>query len=238
MVDLCSGTINITPNSPTVYYITIPTAGVLPGNVNFRLHISFTTTGGYSFDNFASTAGIASGALPVKFSGLDVKKEGNGAKLTWNVKSEEGVSYYEVEKSTDGVKFNSVGTVAAASREVYSFTDVQSLNGKVFYRIKSVDLDGEYKYSPIATFNAGKSSIVLNAFPMPAKNQVTVQHPVATAATKISLSAEDGRIIKSVIPSSGSIQTTLDLSSVKAGMYFIRFESGDGNAETMKIIKQ
>lgn len=237
-VNLCSGTVNISPNSPTTYYLTIPTTGVLPNSTNFKLHIAFTTTGGYFFDNFASTAAIAGGILPVKFSGIDVKKEGSGAKLTWNVKSEESVSYYEVEKSMDGVKFSSVGRVAAASKEIYSFTDVQSLNGKIFYRIKSIDLDGAYKYSPVATFNAGKSSIVLNAFPLPAKNQVTIQHPSAIATTKISLSGEDGRIIKSVIPSGGAIQTIIDLSSVKAGMYFVRFESGDGNVETMKIIKQ
>lgn len=116
--------------------------------------------------------------------------------------------------------------------------DAQFSASRVFYRIKSVDLDGKYSYSPVVSLNAGNASIVLKAFPMPAQNQITLQHPAATATTRITLNTEDGRMVKSILPSNGTLQTMIDLSSVKSGLYLVRFENGNGEVETMKIIKQ
>jgi len=176
--------------------------------------------------------------LPVKFSGFDAKKEGSGVRLTWNVETEENLAGDQVEKSNDGTRFSTIGTVQAEGRSSYSFVDAQPLSGKIFYRIKSLDIDGKYQYSPVVSLNGGKSSLVLKAFPLPVVNKVTIQHTAANALTRISISAEDGRIIKSIVPANGAIQTSVDLSSIKAGLYFVRFDNGNGEVETLKIMKQ
>lgn len=176
--------------------------------------------------------------LPVKFSGFDAKKEGSGVRLTWNVETEENLAGYQVEKSNDGTRFSTIGTVQAEGRSSYSFVDAQPLTGKTFYRIKSLDIDGKYQYSPVASLNGGKSSLVLKAFPLPVVNKITIQHTAANALTRISISAEDGRIIKSIMPAKGAIQTSVDLSSIKAGLYFVRFDNGNGEVETLKLMKQ
>lgn len=242
--------------------LTIGSDGSYSGNVT-ALQIFQqlnTATGQYSataqFDAFKAAYGTGQGSasanataawtnlsgggapLPVKFSGFDAKKEGSGVKLTWNVETEENLAGYQVERSNDGTRFMAIGTVQAEGRSTYSFTDAQPLTGKVFYRIKSLDIDGKFMYSPIVSLNGTKSSLVLKAFPIPVVRAVTIQHTAANILTRVSISSEDGRLIKSIIPANGSIQTTIDLSSAKPGLYFVRFDNGNGETETLKIMKQ
>lgn len=218
----------------------------IPQNKNFDIALTLTignatgTTNNILLSAFQSNANLApAGAtLPVKFSGINVSSDANGAKLTWNVATELNVSTYEVQRSSDGINFKSIGNVAASGKSSYSFVDTKTLSGKVFYRVKSIDIDDLYLYSPVVTLNAGNGSIVLKAFPLPAQNQITLQHPSANNTTKITLNTEDGRMVKSIVPSSGAVQTTIDLSTLKLGLYLLRFDDGTGNIETLKIIKQ
>jgi hypothetical protein len=101
-----------------------------------------------------------------------------------------------------------------------------------------VDINGRYGYSTVALVKAGSSMIVLKAFPSPFVKTLTVQHTSASGGSLISISSEDGRIIKSVVPVAGTQQTNVDLSAAKPGMYLIRFTDGNGGSETLKILKQ
>ena len=175
--------------------------------------------------------------LPVNFISFDVKKEVNGIKLTWKVGTEENVSKYEVEKSKDGKTFTTIGDVKATAQNEYSFTDGQLLD-KSFYRIKSVDYDNEYKFSSIVYFNQGKTSVVLKAYPIPAQNETILQYPTAKMNSKISLISGDGKLLQEIRPNQGSQQTVIRLSNIKAGLYLISYEDGEGNSETIKFIKQ
>jgi hypothetical protein len=73
---------------------------------------------------------------------------------------------------------------------------------------------------------------------MSSKNTMTVQHNEAVSGSLLSISSADGRLVKSMVPNSGSQQTLVDLSTAKPGLYLVRFENGSGGAETLKVIKQ
>jgi hypothetical protein len=65
-----------------------------------------------------------------------------------------------------------------------------------------------------------------------------LQHPVISGKAFPSIITADGRIIRSVQPATGSMQTSVDMSSLQRGVYLLRFDSGDGNVQTMKVVKQ
>lgn len=174
--------------------------------------------------------------LPVRFVNVDVKKENIGAKLTWKVAEERGVLRYDIEKSPDGSSFSKIGSVDAAGKTEYEYTD-HYIQTKSFYRIRSVDEDGKYKFSIILRLQS-EALVELRAFPMPAERDVTLQHPAAVAGSRIVISAADGKQLKTVIPAQGAQQTMIDLSSVNTGFYFLRFEDGKGNAQTLKVAKR
>ena len=90
------------------------------------------------------------------------------ATITWNTVGEKGESYYEVEKSTDGKNFNSIGQQAAKNiaSASYSTTDNSVVSGNNYYRIKAVSATGAVNYSNIAKLTTNHSQLI-TVYPNP-----------------------------------------------------------------------
>ena len=235
---LCVAT--TTPLSNGTNSFTIPNQVVLQGQ-SLKISITFYVTGNINntvtVDNYSTNLQESLVPLPVKFSSLDAKAINNSVSLKWTVGSEINVNGYEIEKSSDGRNFSKIGFVSATGQSSYSFIDSKA-SSIAYYRIKSVDGDGKYTYSTVTLVKAGKSMIVLKAFPSPFTNSVTVQHATANGSSLISISSEDGRLIKTVIPIAGTQQTDINLSTAAPGLYLIRFAAGNKDVQTLKILKQ
>ena len=235
------------PNSSTADICRAISTSDLPGfpaggSYRFRFELTPNTGAGQvgqtiSFDDFRTNGTLSQSPLPVTFIGFSARKTTGGTELTWKVGGEENVNRYEVERSADGRNFTLVTSIPSGKRDTYSYTDPTAAS-TVYYRIKNVDNDGKYKYSSVARIVNGKLEIVLKAFPQPAINNLTVQHPVIKRNGLITVTTADGRIVKTIRPSVGSMQTGVDMSLFQKGMYMVRFDDGEGNAETMKIVKQ
>ncbi|HEU4633650.1 MAG TPA: T9SS type A sorting domain-containing protein [Flavisolibacter sp.] len=204
---------------------------------SFKLKITFTVSGSNpqikTIDNFRTNATASQITLPVRFSSFNAKSSAGSVVLSWNVEAEENLSGYEIERSHDGRSFSKIGFVGASSQKSYSYTDSRPLTSG-YYRIKSVDVDGKFMYSIVVSL---KGSVLLKAF-MSNPNTLTVQHDAAQSGSRISINSADGRLIKSLAPVSGMQQTTVDLSSAKAGLYLVQFDNGSGEATTLKVVKQ
>jgi hypothetical protein len=212
------------------------------GKYRFRFELTPNTGSGQAaqnlaFDDFRTNGTLAQAPLPVNFIGFDAKRASGSVQLTWKVAGEENVARYEVERSIDGRNFTTVATIATNKKDTYTYLDADN-SGTLYYRIKNVDNDAGYKYSSIARLTKGKSEIVIKAFPQPVLSQLTVQHPTIKENSFISVSTADGRLVKSVKPSTGSMQTYVDMTTLQKGLYLVRFDDGNGNVETIKVLKQ
>jgi len=236
-ITLCSG--NAPANGANSYLISIPSQ-LVGENIRFRITLTVSGAGAQnkSFDNFRTNFGAAQIPLPVHFSSFDARTAASSVKLVWGVDVEENVKNYEVQRSSDGKEYASIGTVNATATSVYTFTDASPLTGNAYYRIKAVDFDGKYMYSTIVSLKGGKSSVVLKAFPMPASSEITIQHGAAARGATLTISAQDGRVVKTIAVSQGTLQTQIDLSTLSTGMYFVQFTDAAAQAQTMKIVKQ
>ena len=110
----------------------------------------------YTFDALAST-------LPVTLLEFKGKEKNKTSELFWSVREERNLNVYEVQHSTDGTNFETIGLVfpwdnQQVSNE-YTFVDKKALPGLNFYRLKSIDLDGSYKLSQIIAVRIGESSV-------------------------------------------------------------------------------
>jgi hypothetical protein len=98
---------------------------------------------------------------------------GNWVMINWNTSAELNNDYFTVEKSKDGVNFETVaivkGSSSSSSMVNYNETDFNPFEGISFYRLKLTDNKGQTIYSnkvPVNyRFNVNNSS--LNAFPNP-----------------------------------------------------------------------
>jgi hypothetical protein len=135
------------------------------------------TVNSYSFTVDANAASKAadrfrvvfrqSTVVPVSFVSIKAAQQNNNIAVEWKVASQLNVLNYEVEKSTDGRSFNKVGTIVAGSVSTYNWLDENAVSGNNYYRIKSVDNNGQVKYSAIAKVTIGKGGAAITVSPNP-----------------------------------------------------------------------
>lgn len=209
---------------------------------SFKIKAVFTLSGSQLqtivVDDFITSASASQITLPVNFTGIEARKISSGTQVSWNVAQEEGVVSYFVEKSTDGSSFSKVGAVPATGSASYVFVDNQPSSSTAYYRVKSNDKDGQFKYSTTVKIDGSKASFVRNVYPMPASTEVFIQHNAAPSGTTLLLTAQDGRLVQRLQVQNGSLQTRIDLSSLKPGLYMVRFDNESLNTDPLKIIKQ
>ena len=102
------------------------------------------------------------GILPVRFTGFQATESSTDQTvLKWYVADNETGKQFEVERSTDGQNFTSVGVVLSTDKaggEEYDFRTAASAN-KIFYRIKLVDKNDKISYTnTLAVGNTIKTS--------------------------------------------------------------------------------
>lgn len=214
-------------------------ADLHPGQ-NYRYEFTFYTTSAspnITFDNFSLNSAAAA-PLPVTFIGIAAYSVNNGVNIRWDVGDELNVQQYDVEKSTNGANFNTIGSVTAGKKMVYAYLDGSSKEPVVYYRVKSVDIDGKTNYSSIIKLVNGSSySNTIKIYPMPVQSQLNVQHHLLGNNARITITTMDGRVIKSIIPGIGASNTMLDVSNLSSGMYLLRLDD-NGKIQSTTFVKQ
>jgi hypothetical protein len=107
---------------------------------------SLSSFGLFSFGSIASS-------LPLQFLGFTAQRKQNYSQLDWTTSREFNVDHFEIERSEDGISFRKIGLTASLNTNGtnnYRYNDNLPLNGIAWYRIKSVDRNGEYNYSKVA----------------------------------------------------------------------------------------
>jgi len=209
-------------------------------NTTFRIEVSYLINEPFFavFDNVS--LGPQALLLPVDFIGL-VAERNNGSTtvdLKWDVTQEIDVREYQVQRSETGSDFTTVGTVNAKGKSIYTLTDFNTPSNTLFYRIKSVDIDGRTKYSGVLRISGNNSfSKEIKLYPVPATNEITVQHARINRGAKLIITSADGQILRVIMPAIGASHTPVNISSLRSGTYFVRLDDGNGDIQTAKLVK-
>jgi len=177
-------------------------------------------------------------ALPVTLSTFTATRQSNSVVLNWQTVNEQDAETFVVERSSDGIRFNSIGSVQASHNSQtthnYSLLDGQPLSSVNFYRLRIVNTNGSFNYSEIVVVRFNSKS-VLQAFPNPVRGILHLQVNSTAGNSELVISDVSGRIVNRMqIRSTGnSMSASIDMSKYQNGIYFIHF-----NEETIKIIKQ
>ena len=187
--------------------------------------------------------------LPVKLTSFTATLVNNNkADLKWTTASEINVNHFVVEKSNDGINFGDAGIVFAygnaADNTNYTYSDnianIQS--GIVYYRLRSVDIDGKIQYSETRIIRISKNAdknITIVAYPNPVTNELRVTIPSAWQNKKVTyeLFNANGQTAKKIENSSSNQTETLQVNNLAPGFYIVRVNC-NGETSQQKIIKQ
>jgi hypothetical protein len=180
--------------------------------------------------------------LPVDFIGLVAERNQptKSVDLRWDVSDEVDVEEYQVERSSNGISFSSVGSVPAKGRSVYAFSDVNVPTGTLYYRIKSVDIDKKFKYSGIirlADDALSSYGTKLFIYPTPTTGDMVIEHKKLNGKAKMAITSLDGRVLKVISPTPGSSHTPVSIANLAPGVYLLRVTDENGYSESIKIVR-
>lgn len=218
------------------------------GNNRFRISYSGPDTGNTTITVPVSalcsrqpSSSASSSPLPVVLTAFTAQADGRAARLNWRTATELRNDHFDLERSRDGVAFQKLvevkGAGSSSSVHDYSYRDANAAEmggGKVYYRLRQVDLDGSSEYSPVHTvaFGVGAAGFVL--FPNPAQQRVGLQLSLAAAGT-ISLTDLAGRVVMQQAIEADATQPSLDLSTLATGIYVVQVTQ-NGQHFTQKLV--
>ncbi|MFZ9954611.1 MAG: T9SS type A sorting domain-containing protein, partial [Flavobacteriales bacterium] len=141
--------------------------------------------------------------------------------LTWSTASEINNDHFELQRSTDGVNFETITVIGGQGTSYqinhYDFLDTREFNGTVYYRLKQVDFDGTTAYSnTISISNAQTISIFKSG-----ENAATINGENLSAVEVFDM---NGKLIyTNLLNKNVSAQTIhFDANSLSQGVYFVR----------------
>jgi len=178
--------------------------------------------------------------LPIELTDFRGHLAGRDGVLNWFTQTEANAKGFDVERSLDGVNFSKIGFVNAkgnsAKPQTYSFTDKNLSNGKYFYRLRIVSMDGQATYSNIVELKLSdmySSFELLGLYPNPADDNVTISYAIHKAGDlKISVIDLLGRQVLSVedvMKPSGNHQSVFSVKNLPSGQYIIKCQHGSKN---------
>ncbi len=116
--------------------------------------------------------------LPVLLNSFSVLQQGGTNVINWVIESEINMKWFDVERSYDGIKFERIGTLLAKRAPGmgnYQLEDKNHIAGYNYYRLKMIDIGGDYKYSFIVRVFTGKwSSNDILVAPNPVVNNFVI----------------------------------------------------------------
>jgi hypothetical protein len=170
---------------------------------------------------------IGLSTLPVLFTKFDAGCTNNGALVSWSTGSESNSNYFELQRSSNGNDWTAVGTVKAAgnssSGRTYQQLDLDG--GKAYYRIKQVDMEGNFIYTSIIRTNCDRKAIDMVIYPVPARDILNVViRSDKSLKTRLLLFDGVGKIVRKmdVTLFNGSNTFLFNLEGLASGEYLIR----------------
>lgn len=176
--------------------------------------------------------------LPVTLIGFTVKANGNSSVLNWATGSEINNSYFIVERSNDGKTFEQLTKQSSKGNggAIYTHTDFSPLNGTNYYRLSQVDIDGTTKILGVQIVKHTLVGASVNIYPNPiVNNQITLSFN-EPGFTSIELIDTFGKVLFTKKISEKTTETTLDVTSLVKGIYYVRL-IGSNQSVVKKIIK-
>ncbi|MFM9946142.1 MAG: T9SS type A sorting domain-containing protein, partial [Bacteroidia bacterium] len=199
--------------------------GTITSNVNFTEYGDFTL----------ANDGNCLNELPVKLISFSGNYSEGIETLTWKTASEINNDHFDVERSSDGKIWNKIGEVKGNGNSnsilKYTFEDneINPALKHVYYRLKQVDYNGAFEYSPIIVENFMDKSIETKKFavyPNPANSQIVIENlDFKKLASKYVISDINGSLL---MEDSFSETKLIDINELSSGFYFISIYNLNG----------
>ncbi|HNP49377.1 MAG TPA: T9SS type A sorting domain-containing protein, partial [Bacteroidia bacterium] len=185
--------------------------------------------------------------LPIELISFTAEPDGEGVMCDWVTASESNNSYFEILRSYNGESFEVVnannpiagcGLGVCNETRYYSYLDKDHCEGVQYYKLRQVDIDGNYSTSkPVAVNCKGKLD-ELSVYPNPAYTDLTYTF-FESGDGQITVEFIDvlGKIVKqeNILVHKGYNTIKSGLEELAGGIYYIKLKR---EGDTQEISRQ
>ncbi len=197
--------------------------------VYFRIRLSGSSD--VAFVAYNNKSFSVTSTLPAKLSLFKGKAAAQQVTLSWQTVSEQQLDRFVIESSYDGQQFFTLDSVKATgfsnTAKNYSYTQRNPANGRIWYRLKQTDRNGNYEYSTIITVNSvNEKYTAVQAYPNPVTSSLTVKHGPATGQEEYTIRNMHGMTMLLQKPATGSVQSSFNMQQLPTGSYLLVVSHG------------
>ncbi|MBK7938887.1 MAG: hypothetical protein IPJ82_18235 [Lewinellaceae bacterium] len=190
---------------------------------------------------------ICLGVLPIHLTDFKALIQNDGSvRLLWNTATEKNNHGYDIEHSTDNRHWKALGFVpgngTTSIPQEYTFTHEIPLSGVNYYRLKQLDFDGKFEYSPMVVADIRASELQFDIFPNPSTTGELSVRTVSGLSGSAILEMYDWmgfKVYKETVQVlEGTVIHPVSMVTFPKGAYTARLEMPDGQVYFRKILLQ
>lgn len=170
-------------------------------------------------------------ALPIELLYFNPYYDEGKIKIKWGTASEKDNDYFTIEKSIDGNKIEVIDTIKAIGNSVglveYRSEDTKLNSSIIYYRLRQVDLNGDFTYSDWKSVVVGKSMYNITLHPNPFKDEINLNFDSkGDHYKKIIVTDLTDKVIyeDEVYVINGFNNIKINLENIPKGFYILNFD--------------
>lgn len=196
--------------------------------------------------NPGSVVVVCLGPLPIELVNFKAVILASHIGLHWSTATEKNNLGFEVERSADGTNWHTLdfvpGSGTSYAKNEYSFSDHSPFPGVNYYRLKQIDHDGAFEYSPMVVADMRTDDLQFNVFPNPSTDGLLTLRVVSSQEGDGLLEIFDWAGYKvyrePVQLLKGTMVYPVSMTTFPKGTYTTRLELPDGSMFFRKIVIQ
>ncbi|MFA6056755.1 MAG: T9SS type A sorting domain-containing protein [Taibaiella sp.] len=200
-----------------------------------------------TIDNYVLTSGISSYplrelilttgvALPLGLVSISAIRQGTVVTVKWETAQEYHVKHYDVQRSTDGIRWATAISGVPAKNVPYSSNyqvmDAPGFDGQLFYRVRQVDISGATFLSNVVSVAGHNTSGQAIIMPNPAKDNFIILGIDQKNIVAVDILNSASHLVRHWHQS----QNTYDLTSLSTGVYYVRIKTANKTIIHKQII--
>ncbi|WP_290661573.1 T9SS type A sorting domain-containing protein [Ignavibacterium sp.] len=185
--------------------------------------------------------------VPVELTSFIANSIGNDVTLNWSTATETNNQGFEIQRSNGGefMKVDFVpGYGTTTQPQTYQFVDKNVPAGKYTYRLKQIDYNGQFEYSPAVEVNViGVNEYSLHQnYPNPFNPSTSISFDLATES-KVTLRIFDilGQEVVTVFSgnlNAGNHKVDFNAGGLNSGIYFYQIDATGIDGKTFSATKK
>jgi hypothetical protein len=236
-----NGTITNSPRNPSTTQNWGVDFDYITSNVSLPLNatstnVYFNTSGDFYMPGaLVFNVDINPAVLPVNLVSFDAIRKANAVMVEWATASEENNDYFQVERSANGIDFETAGRLEGKGRstsyQFYEFEDETAFdfanrtnpsNHKIYYRLRQVDYNGKFTFSDVrSVLFETEEALSFSVYPNPARGNAKINFSTAADSTiEIKITDSNGKTVFLKQLSYKDFKD-FDLNHLKSGVYYI-----------------